>query len=244
MRMGKFEQADGGTVFLDEIGELPLDAQVKLLRVLQEMEFERIGAGRTVKVDVRIIAATNRDLATEVAEGRFRLDLYYRLNVFPIEVPPLRNRKEDISLLAKSFIDRFCSKTQRKEIGISDHALAMLKSYHWPGNIRELEHLMERQVLMCRGDMIEKVTLPEPAKATAVIATTPTTRSAEQKTLESVETEYIFQVLRDCNGKIGGLGGAAEILGMPATTLHSRLKKLGVKREYYTDSDNSLPAAE
>jgi DNA-binding NtrC family response regulator len=234
-RIGKFEQASGGTIFLDEIGELPLEAQVKLLRVLQEMEFERVGSNKSIKVDVRIIAATNRNLEKEVAEGRFRLDLYYRLNVFPISIPPLRDRKEDIGMLAKGFVDKFSKKTGRPVTGISPAAITQLKNYHWPGNIRELEHLIERQVLIKTDGIIEQIVLPQ---------TQPNSPSAKEmaeggviplKTMEEMEADYIVHVLKNCQGRIGGPGGAAEILGMPSSTLHSRIKKLGIKREFSAD---------
>ncbi|TFF37796.1 sigma 54-interacting transcriptional regulator [Mucilaginibacter psychrotolerans] len=233
-RVGKFEQASGGTIFLDEIGELPLDAQVKLLRVLQEMEFERVGSNKSIKVDVRVIAATNRNLEKEVSEGRFRLDLYYRLNVFPIFIPPLRERKEDIGILAKNFVEKFSLKTGRPVTGISAAALTQLKNYHWPGNIRELEHLIERQVLIKTEGLIENIALPQHQ-------TEKNNQIDRQegniplKTMEEMEADYIVHVLKNCQGRIGGPGGAAEILGMPPSTLHSRIKKLGIKREFSAD---------
>lgn len=233
-RVGKFEQANGGTIFLDEIGELPLDAQVKLLRVLQEMEFERVGGNKSIKIDVRVIAATNRTLEKEVAEGRFRLDLYYRLNVFPIFIPPLRERKDDIALLAKSFVGKFAAKTGREVTGLSATALTQLKNYNWPGNIRELEHLMERQVLITGEGMIEQITLPQSQTSTAVEQETSVEKTG-LKTMEEMEADYIVHVLKTCQGRIGGPGGAAEILGMPPSTLHSRIKKLGIKREFSAD---------
>jgi len=170
-RTGKFEQADGSTIFLDEIGELPLEAQVKLLRVLQEKEIERLGGNYTKKVNVRIIAATNRNLEKEVAEGRFRLDLYYRLNVFPIELPPLRQRKEDIPVLADYFLSHFVKKTNKNVTGFSNEAMSVLTSYDWPGNVRELEHLIERSLLLTTGLIIEDIDIPKPSL----------TKSSEQK---------------------------------------------------------------
>ncbi|MFD0764591.1 sigma-54 dependent transcriptional regulator [Mucilaginibacter lutimaris] len=234
-RIGKFEQANGGTIFLDEVGELPLDAQVKLLRVLQEMEFERVGSNKPIKVDVRVIAATNRNLEKEVAEGRFRLDLYYRLNVFPIFIPPLRERKDDIGMLVKSFIDKFAQKTGRPVTGISTGAVNQLKLYNWPGNIRELEHFIERQVLIKGEGIIEQISVPQSASGAVVTQTAQQTPAGSFKTMEEMEAEYIVQVLKSCQGRIGGPGGAAEILGLPTSTLHSRIKKLGIKREFSAD---------
>ena len=229
-RTGKFEQADGSTIFLDEIGELPLEAQVKLLRVLQEKEIERLGGNYTKKVNVRIIAATNRNLEKEVAEGRFRLDLYYRLNVFPIELPSLRQRKEDIPVLADYFLGRFVKKTNRNVTGFSDGAMRSLMSYDWPGNVRELEHLIERSLLLTTGLIIEEIEIPKPSSA----------KRSEQKegfrvkTMEEIEREHILEILKFCNGKVSGEGGAAEMLNIPATTLSSKMKRLGIKYEYTT----------
>lgn len=233
-RIGKFEQANGGTIFLDEIGELTLEAQVKLLRVLQEMEFERVGGGKPIKVDVRVIAATNRNLEKEVADGRFRLDLYYRLNVFPIFVPPLRDRKDDIGILAKNFVEKFALKTGRPVTGISSAAINQLKGYHWPGNIRELEHFIERQVLIKAKGIIEQLAMPQ-SPAQPVNENAGSEAKLPLKTMEEMEANYIVHVLKNCHGRIGGAGGAAEILGMPPSTLHSRIKKLGIKREFSAD---------
>ncbi|GGA96153.1 sigma 54-interacting transcriptional regulator [Mucilaginibacter rubeus] len=233
-RVGKFEQANGGTIFLDEIGELPLDAQVKLLRVLQEMEFERVGSNKSIKVDVRVIAATNRTLEKEVAENRFRLDLYYRLNVFPIFIPPLRERKEDIGILAKGFVEKFALKTGRPVTGISAAAITQLKNYNWPGNIRELEHFIERQVLIKTEGVIEQISLPQSQPLASAENDTANNKTS-LKTMEEMEADYIVHVLKSCQGRIGGPGGAAEILGMPPSTLHSRIKKLGIKREFSAD---------
>jgi DNA-binding NtrC family response regulator len=225
-RIGKFELAHQGTIFLDEIGEMPLETQVKLLRVLQEKEIERIGGKAPIKVNVRIIAATNRNLEKEVAEGRFRLDLYYRLNVFPIQLPPLRERKDDIVLLAQHFL-RFCAtKNGRVITGISDAALASLQAYSWPGNIRELENLIERSVLLTKGTTIENIPLPVTHQPTAAS----TTSDRPIKTIEENEREHILAVLAQCGGRIRGKGGAAEILGVPPTTLASKMIKLGIKR--------------
>ena len=227
-RIGKFEQADGGTLFLDEIGELPLDAQVKLLRVLQEKEIERIGGDTTIKVDVRIIAATNRSLEREVAEGRFRLDLYYRLNVFPIELPSLRERKDDIPQLAEHFLEKFNTLANRNIKSFAPKVLEQLLQYNWPGNIRELEHLIERSILLATGDEITQVNLPE----NTIIAASPSETGGLQS-LEDMERSHIMQALQTCGGKVFGPGGAAEILKIPPTTLYSKMKKLGIQQEHY-----------
>lgn len=227
-RIGKFEQAHGGTLFLDEIGELPLDAQVKLLRVLQEKEIERIGGDQTIKVDVRIVAATNRTLEHEVAEGRFRLDLYYRLNVFPIELPPLRERKEDIAELARYFLEKFSKSANRNINDFTPKVLQQLEAYNWPGNIRELEHLIERSTLLATGEEISEINLP-------VNIAVPST-SLEQgglQSLEDMERKHIMQALQASGGKVFGAGGAAEILKILPTTLYSKMKKLGIQQEHY-----------
>jgi DNA-binding NtrC family response regulator len=227
-RTGRFEQAHNGTLFLDEIGEMPLEMQSKLLRVLQEKEIERIGGKGTIKVNVRIIAATNRNLEKEVAEGRFRLDLYYRLNVFPIQLPSLRERKEDIGLLTQFFIDHYSRKTGKAVSRIADAALKNLLAWHWPGNIRELENLIERSVLLAKGTVIEDIPLP-----VAKMVKEEAVRTGWQaKTIEENEREHILAVLQQCNGRIRGAGGAAEILGVPPTTLASKMIKLGIKRTH------------
>jgi len=227
-RIGKFEQADGGSIFLDEIGELPLEAQVKLLRVLQEKEIERLGGNYTKKINVRIITATNRNLEKEVAEGRFRLDLYYRLNVFPIELPALRLRKEDIPVLTTHFIHKYGRKGSSSVTSISIAALNQLQAYDWPGNIRELEHLLERSILLTDGDTITEIELPIATSNTGAMGE----NNSEVRTLEEMERAHILSVLKLCNGKIFGRGGAAEILNIPSTTLNSKIKKLGIKFEF------------
>ncbi|QNR83085.1 sigma 54-interacting transcriptional regulator [Pedobacter riviphilus] len=227
-RIGKFEQADGGSIFLDEIGELPFEAQVKLLRVLQEKEIERLGGNYTKKINVRIITATNRNLEKEVSDGRFRLDLYYRLNVFPIELPTLRQRKEDIPALATYFIYKYGKKSSSAVTGISTEALHKLQLYDWPGNIRELEHLMERTILLTEGETITKVDLPNPTSTTGFSDDD----HFKIKTMEEMEREHILNILKMCKGKIFGAGGAAEILNIPSTTLNSKIKKLGIKFEF------------
>jgi len=227
-RIGKFEQADGGTIFLDEIGELPLEAQVKLLRVLQEKEIERLGGSYTKKINVRVITATNRNLEKEVAEGRFRLDLYYRLNVFPIELPALRQRKEDIPSLVYHFLDKYNKKASRTIAGISSAAMETLQTYDWPGNIRELEHLIERSMLMATGSEITAIDLPVASNASYPN----TDDNAKVKTMEEMERDHIMSILRICKGKVYGPGGAAELLNIPSTTLNSKIKKLGIKYEF------------
>lgn len=223
-RIGKFEQAGGGTIFLDEIGEMPVELQVKLLRVLQEKEIERVGGSAPLKINVRIIAATNRNLEKEVAEGRFRLDLYYRLNVFPITLPPLRERKEDLPELITHFLQYFNRKSGKKINGLSDKAWKKLMGYQWPGNIRELENLLERGVLLANGATIEDFALPVPFDKEP--------DEHRIKTINENERDHIISVLKKCNGKIRGAGGAAELLNVPPSTLNSKMKKLGIKREY------------
>lgn len=226
-RIGKFELANHGTLFLDEIGEMSLELQVKLLRAIQEREIERIGGKSTIKVDVRIIAATNRDLKLEVDQGRFRSDLYYRLNVFPIILPPLREHKDDIPALASHFLLKYANTAGKKGIQIAGNAMKELAAYSWPGNVRELEHLIERSILMADSNVIREMHLPK--------LTNQDSRSASnkfyQKTYEENERDYIIEVLNSCNGKIFGPGGAAEILNVKVGTLNSKIKKLGIKKE-------------
>ncbi|MHC0442781.1 sigma-54-dependent Fis family transcriptional regulator [Flavobacterium sp. 3-210] len=227
-RIGKFELANNGTLFLDEIGEMPLELQVKLLRALQEKEIERLGGKTTIQVDVRIIAATNRNLEKMMDEGTFRSDLYYRLNIFPINLPPLRDRKEDIPALASHFIKRFSKKTGKAISSLSNKALQDMIQYNWPGNVRELEHLMERSVLLAQGDTIKGILLP--SKNNPAIVKEDDT--LEIKTMDDYERSYIMKILKYTGGRIAGYGGAAELLGIPPTTLHSRMKRLGIKKEH------------
>lgn len=225
-RIGKFELANHGTLFLDEIGEMPLDLQAKLLRAVQEKEIERIGGKTTLSVDVRIIAATNRDLQKEVAEGRFRLDLFYRLNVFPITLPPLRERKEDIPLLATHFMNKFAKRIGKPVKNITKNAIKQLTAYPWPGNVRELEHLMERSILLTSGSTLKEVYL-----AAQPFNTESQKKETQNKSLEETERDYIIAVLNRCNGKVYGIGGAAEILKMNVSTLNSKIRKLGIVKE-------------
>jgi formate hydrogenlyase transcriptional activator len=219
-RIGRFELADGATLFLDEIGELPLELQPKLLRVLQDGEFERIGSSRTRKVDVRVIAATNRDLESEARAGRFRQDLYYRLNVYPLSIPPLRERPGDIPLLVQAFVQKFSKKLGKPINAIPQQTISALQQYHWPGNIRELENLIERAVIMTRDSTL-RVELPAGA---------PVSVSDHPKTLDEMERDYIRGILDHTHGKISGENGAAAILGLHPNTLRSRMQKLGIKR--------------
>jgi len=227
-RIGKFELANHSTLFLDEIGEMPLEAQVKLLRILQERELERLGGQQTIKVDVRLIAATNRNLEQEVKAGRFREDLFYRLNVFPIHLPPLRDRPEDIESLANFFVDKYSRNTGKKIKKIAPKVLQQLRSYTWPGNVRELEHLIERSILLTFGDTLTEVYIPKGVSLEVHGAAQLANRS-----LEEVERSYIIEVLQRCAGKISGAGGAAEVLQIPGNTLHSKMKKLGISKADY-----------
>lgn len=225
-RMGKFELANKGTLFLDEIGDMPLEMQVKLLRAIQEREIERVGGKTTIKVDVRIIAATNRNLLTEVEAGRFRSDLFYRLNVFPVTLPPLRERKEDIPVLTQYFIHKYSSNTGKRITGVSNKISQELLAYDWPGNIRELEHLIERSVIMAAGNMIKEIHLP---LNDHLLIRLP--YGNHIKTIEENERDHIIEVLNICKGKIYGPRGAAALLDIPVSTLNSRIKRLGIGRE-------------
>ena len=227
-RIGKFEQAQGGTIFLDEIGEIPMVTQSKLLRVLQEKELERIGGRATIKMDVRIVAATNRNLHKEVAMGRFRMDLYYRINVFPINVPPLRERKEDISLLANHFLQQNAGLSGNTAKKITPEALQKLMGYSWPGNIRELQHLIERHILTTPAMLISGIELPEQD----ILGAGEQLDNEEFKSIADVNKAHIVAALKKCNGKVSGAGGAAEILGIPPNTLTSKMKKLGIVWQY------------
>jgi PAS domain S-box-containing protein len=224
---GRFELADGGTLFLDEVGELPLDAQAKLLRVLQEREFERVGGTATVKVDVRVIAATNRDLTKMAADGKFREDLLYRLNVFPVRLPPLRDRKDDISLLVRFLVSKFASRMGKAITSVGKETLDLLVAYHWPGNVRELENVLERAVILADGSELEidPEVLAVPVQTSGVTDPAPAGMS-----LMTVEREHIVSVLRQVDWVIEGPNGAAKVLAMHPNTLRSRLKKLGIAR--------------
>jgi len=218
---GRFQLAHGGTLFLDEIGDLPLELQPKLLRVLQEREFERIGGARTIRVDVRVVAATNRDLAKMVEEGRFRADLYYRLNVFPIELPPLRERCEDIPLLVRHFAAQFAQRMRKEIHHIPSELMEVLRRHNWPGNVRELQNLVERAVIMSTGPELR---LPVHEIKHLVKRDEP----SGMRTLADVERSHILDVLRQVNGVVGGREGAAARLGLARTTLLYRMQKLGI----------------
>jgi len=232
-RIGKFELANGSTLFLDEIGELPLELQTKLLRALQEKEIERVGGRGTIKINVRIITATNRNLQKEAEEGKFRSDLYYRLNVFPITLPPLRHRKDDIPVLTSHFIARYSRNTGKKITNLSKKALEELLAYSWPGNVRELEHLIERSVLLSNGPTIKKVFLPDNHQ----IKTINIPEEFIIRPLKEIEKEYILKVIKKCNGRISGPQGAATKMGLPHTTLISRMQKLGIKKEHLANAN-------
>ncbi|MGE5648023.1 MAG: sigma 54-interacting transcriptional regulator [Acidobacteriota bacterium] len=222
-KIGRFELADRGTLFLDEIGEMPLELQPKLLRAIQDQEFERVGGTRTIRVDVRFIVATNRDLKAMVDDNRFRADLYYRLHVFPLSVPPLRERREDIPLLAKYFVQKYAQRMKRPIDSIPAAALEALSRYDWPGNIRELQNVIERSVILTHGSVLA-VAMPG--------SVAPQGRSAIQAQSQTAERERILRALRESNGIVGGPNGAAARLGLKRTTLQSRMRKYGISRQY------------
>src|SRR5512145_267491 len=220
-QVGRFEVAHGSTLCLDEIGELPLEVQAKLLRAIQHNEFERLGSSHTIKVDARIVATTNRNLEEEVRKGRFRQDLYYRLNVFPITVPPLRQRQEDIPLLVQAFIERYARKLGKQITSIPKETIRVLQDYPWPGNVRELESIMERAVILCPGPVLQladqlEVSSPPPLSSL--------------KTLDEIQRAQIIKTLSDVQWRIEGKNGAAEILGFHPSTLRARMHKLGIER--------------
>ena len=236
-RTGRFELADGGTIFLDEVGELPLETQVKLLRVLQEREFERVGSAKTIHADVRVIAATNRDLGQAIAEGRFRQDLYYRLNVFPVHLPSLRQRTEDIPLLVHYFVERYAAKIGRTITGVPAEEMERLVRYPWPGNVRELENVIERAVILSAGPQL--VVGPElvPMAAALAAAGRPAAPPAaapsapgDTAALQEVDRRHIIAVLQRTGWRIDGPNGAARLLNMNPSTLRSRMQKLGIRR--------------
>ena len=225
-RTGRFEAANGGTIFLDEIGELPMETQIAMLRVLQEREFERIGGSETLKVDVRVLAATNRDLKQAVSAGTFRQDLFYRLNVFPIEIPPLRERADDIQLLAKYMIDRYAKKAGKRFNNVTTHTLDLLNNYHWPGNVRELQNVIERAVVLCDGPtfsvdaswFIQERTLEFDRKVGAPLDS---------------ERALIEAALAETHGRVSGPSGAAARLGVPRQTLESKILRLGINKHRF-----------
>jgi formate hydrogenlyase transcriptional activator len=226
-RIGRFEAADGGTLFLDEIGEMPLHLQTKLLRVLQEQEFERVGGTRTIRVNVRIVAATNRDLKKMVSENKFRADLYYRLAVFPLHVPALRERREDVPLLARYFVQKHAARMGRRIESIPAYALEALAAYDWPGNIRELQNVIERSIVMSNGPELY-VVLPENTGKSVP----PAIHSGAANFSECGERARVLQALQEARGRVGGPNGAAAKLGLKRTTLLSRMRKMNIARLY------------
>ena len=222
-QVGRFEIADGATLFLDEIGDLPLEVQAKLLRVLEHGEFERLGSYRTIKANVRVIAATNRNLEKEVKSGQFRRDLWFRLNVFPITIPPLNKRVKDIPLLANHFITKQCKRLGKKKQKVSKASMASLMKYSWPGNVRELENVIERAVIASRGPNLPLMDMLESASFHAEGRT-------QEKTLARIERDHMLRVLEECYWRIEGQNGAAKILGLNPNTLRGRMRKLGIRR--------------
>ena len=225
-RQGRFELAHTGTIFLDEIGELPAETQIALLRVIQERQFERVGGSRVIPTDVRIIAATNRDLPAAIASGTFRSDLFYRLNVFPIDAPPLRQRKDDIPMLVEYFVKRYADKARKQISKIDKNTLKLCQTYHWPGNIRELQNIVERSVILCNGDTFRV----EPAWLSSQADARSPESGALTKILDSHEKEMIEAALAEAKGKVAGPDGAASKLGIPRSTLDARIKQLNIKK--------------
>jgi transcriptional regulator with GAF, ATPase, and Fis domain len=229
-RSGRFELAGGGTIFLDEVGELPAETQIALLRVLQEHEFERVGGNRSIQTDVRVIAATNRDLQAAVAAGVFRSDLFYRLNVFPIEVPPLRERQQDIPVLVEYFIDRYARKAGKSIRGVCTRSLELLQSYPWPGNIRELQNVIERSVILCDT---ETFSVDESWLSRQPPASEPKTQPELSRKLAVQEKEMIEAALRESGGQVSGVSGAAAKLGIPGSTLDSKIRSLKIDKNRF-----------
>ena len=250
-RVGRFELADGGTLFLDEVSELPLETQAKLLRVLQEQEFEPIGSSKTLKVDVRVVAATNRDLEADSRAGRFRADLFYRLNVFPIDLPPLRERREDIETLAQHFMQRMARKLGRRLDSIDPETLRALKAYSWPGNIRDLQNTIERAAVLAPGTTLRvdwnlgraeaAGAAPNGSAPLAASAATPDQSAAEQQSMQAIERAHMIAMLKKTRGVIEGPNGAARLLNMNASTTRFRMKKLGITRTDYSPDNNAPP---
>jgi len=237
-RLGRFELAEGGTIFLDEVGELPMETQIALLRVLQEHEFERVGGTRSIQTNVRVVAATNRNLQMAIAAGTFRSDLFYRLNVFPIEIAPLRERREDIPVLVEYFIDR-CAKNVGKKIrGIEKNSLDLLQSYPWPGNIRELQNVIERSVIMCET---ETFSLDKTWLAQQPLATEPKIPRDLSQKLAAQEKEMIEAALRESAGRVFGPSGAATKLGIARSTLESKIRSLKISKNSFKVFAGTIP---
>jgi transcriptional regulator with GAF, ATPase, and Fis domain len=224
-KIGRMELADNGTLFLDEVGDIPLELQPKLLRVLQDQEFERLGGTKTIGVNVRLIAATNRDLSQRVAEGQFRSDLFYRLNVFPIRLPPLRERREDIPLLVRYFVQKLARRMDKKIENIPNGTMQALMHWKWPGNVRELENFLERSVILSEGSVL---------RAPLVELEPQFDAARSDNSLRTAEREHIIRVLRECAGVLSGTRGAALKLGLKRTTLQSKMRKLNISRQDYT----------
>src|ERR1700757_1559102 len=237
-RLGRFELAEGGTIFLDEVGELPVETQVALLRVLQEHEFERVGGTRSIRTNVRLIAATNRNLQAAIAAGTFRSDLFYRLNVFPIEMPPLRERREDIPVLVEYFVDHCARKVGKNTQGVSKESLDLLRSYPWPGNIRELQNVIERSVIMCET---ENFSVDKTWLAQQPVASEPKSQSSFSQKLASQEKEMIESALRESEGRVFGPSGAAAKLGISRSTLESKIRSLRINKNRFK-SRAGMPA--
>jgi formate hydrogenlyase transcriptional activator len=235
-RLGRFELAEGGTIFLDEIGELPAETQIALLHVLQEHEFERLGGAGSIRTNVRVIAATNRDLDAAIAAGVFRSDLFYRLNVFPIEIPPLRERGEDIPLLVEYFIDRYARKAGKSFQGVNKKSLGLLQSYPWPGNIRELQNVIERSVIVCDK---ENFSVDESWLSRQPLATEPNRELGLFRKLPSEEKAIIEAALGESGGRVYGPSGAAARLGMPRSTLESKIRSLKINKNRFKATDIS-----
>jgi transcriptional regulator with GAF, ATPase, and Fis domain len=229
-RIGRFELAEGGTIFLDEVGELPAETQVALLRVLQEHEFERVGGTGSIRNDVRVIAATNRDFEAAIAGGTFRSDLFYRLNVFPIEMPPLRERREDIPMLVEYFIDRFARKAGKKFQAVDKKSLELLQSYPWPGNIRELQNVIERSVIVCET---QAFSVDESWFSQKPLATAPKAKAELSEMLATQEKEMIEAALRESGGRVSGPSGAAAKLGIHRSTLDSKIVSLKINKHRF-----------
>jgi transcriptional regulator with GAF, ATPase, and Fis domain len=237
-RLGRFELAEGGTIFLDEVGELPMETQIALLRVLQEHEFERVGGTRSIRTNVRVIAATNRNLHAAIAAGTFRSDLFYRLNVFPIDMPPLQERREDIPVLVEYFVDHCARKVGKNIQGITKESLDLLRSYPWPGNIRELQNVIERSVIMCET---ENFSLDKTWLAEQPLATEPKIPLDLSEKLAAQEKEMIEVALRESAGRVFGPSGAATKLGMARSTLESKIRSLKISKNSFKDFAETTP---
>ena len=244
-RLGRFESADGGTIFLDEIGDLPPETQIALLRVLQEREFERVGSSQPISIDVRVLAATNRDLEAAVAAGTFRQDLFYRLNVFPIRVPSLRERKDDIPLLVEYLVERYAKRAGKKISHIKKKTLDLFQAYDWPGNIRELQNVIERAVILCDGETfsVDETWLQGKSnQLSGIDGSRPGVLAEDEKEFADRERKLIEAALAECHGRVSGPGGAAAKLGIPPQTLDSKIASLGIdKRRFKVRSSKQRP---